>query len=171
MTDSHTRGQKSDPTDRSRSTDTDECSNAVVTDGSGVDATDLTQFQVTILAILAEESKYGLAIKRELEAYYGEEINHGRLYPNLDDLVEQGLIAKSERDKRTNDYQLTESGWGVVHSRAAWLGSKLDLDEDHQPGNAEPARADGGERQSVGETMADAAERAGLFEDADGGDA
>ncbi|ELZ20434.1 PadR family transcriptional regulator [Natrinema limicola JCM 13563] len=35
---------------------------------------------------------YGLAIKRELEDYYGTEVNHGRLYPNLDELVDLGLV-------------------------------------------------------------------------------
>jgi len=42
-------------------------------------ARDLTAFQQNILSILAEEPMYGLAIKRELESYYGDEVNHGRL--------------------------------------------------------------------------------------------
>ncbi|OYR60939.1 PadR family transcriptional regulator, partial [Halorubrum sp. E3] len=51
-------------------------------------AADLTAFQQNILTILSEEPMYGLAIKRELESYYGSEVNHGHLYPNLDELVE-----------------------------------------------------------------------------------
>jgi len=71
---------------------------------------ELTAFQRNILVILSEEPRYGLAIKRELEDYYESEVNHGRLYPNLDDLVEMGLVKKSELDKRTNQYSLTEKG-------------------------------------------------------------
>jgi len=47
---------------------------------------------------------YGLGIKRELEIIRDEEVNHGRLYPNLDDLVDAGLLRKGERDRRTNTY-------------------------------------------------------------------
>ncbi|TKX82728.1 PadR family transcriptional regulator, partial [Halorubrum sp. SS5] len=74
-----------------------------------------------ILTILAEEPMYGLAIKRELEAYYGSEVNHGRLYPNLDDLVDDGLVEKSELDKRTNQYELTEEGHDVVLGQIEWV--------------------------------------------------
>ena len=81
---------------------------------------DLTAFQHNILVILAEEPRYGLAIKRELEDYYGSEVNHGRLYPNLDDLVEMGLIEKSELDKRTNQYELTEAGFNAVLDVLEW---------------------------------------------------
>ena len=86
---------------------------------------ELTAFQQNILVILAEEPRYGLAIKRELEVYYGTEVNHGRLYPNLDDLVDQGLIEKSELDKRTNEYALTDAGVQAVFDQLAWTFSKV----------------------------------------------
>ncbi|ADJ16880.1 transcription regulator [Halalkalicoccus jeotgali B3] len=66
-------------------------------DGEERTAHDLTAFQQNILTVLSEEPQYGLAIKRNLEAYYDEEVNHGRLYPNLNDLVERGFVGKSER--------------------------------------------------------------------------
>ena len=91
-----------------------------VTDESTA-ASDLTAFQQNILTILAEEPMYGLAIKRELEEYYGSEVNHGRLYPNLDDLVDLGLVEKSELDKRTNQYELTDQGHDVVLGRIEWV--------------------------------------------------
>jgi DNA-binding PadR family transcriptional regulator len=78
------------------------------------------------LVVLSEEPMYGLAIKRELEEYYGEEVNHGRLYPNLDDLVERGFVEKSELDKRTNQYELTDEGLGVVLDDLEWRLSKVD---------------------------------------------
>jgi DNA-binding PadR family transcriptional regulator len=91
---------------------------------------ELTAFQQNILVILTEEAMYGLAIKRELEAYYGTEVNHGRLYPNLDDLVEMGLVEKSELDKRTNQYALTDDGVDAVAERVDWVASKFVTDDD-----------------------------------------
>jgi DNA-binding PadR family transcriptional regulator len=91
---------------------------------------DLTAFQHNILVILSEEPMYGLAIKRQLEEYYGTEVNHGRLYPNLDDLVEMDLVDKSELDKRTNQYELTEKGSEAVLGRLEWVLSKFATDDD-----------------------------------------
>ena len=86
---------------------------------------DLTAFQQNILIILAEEPMYGLAIKRQLETYYGTDVNHGRLYPNLDDLVEMGLVEKSELDKRTNQYELTDDGHAALLDQFEWMFSKF----------------------------------------------
>jgi DNA-binding PadR family transcriptional regulator len=93
-------------------------------------ASELTAFQQNILVILGEESRYGLAIKRELEDYYDDEVNHGRLYPNLDDLVDMGLVEKSELDKRTNQYTLTDQGYDTVTSQLSWEFAKLVTDEE-----------------------------------------
>ncbi|GAA0293169.1 PadR family transcriptional regulator [Halarchaeum salinum] len=96
-------------------------------------ARDLTAFQKNILVVLSEEPRYGLAVKRELEEYYGEEVNHGRLYPNLDDLVEEGLVEKSELDKRTNQYALTDAGVEAVFDDLSWaLGKFIANDERAQ---------------------------------------
>ena len=84
-------------------------------------ARNLTAFQQNILAILADEPLYGLAIKRELESYYGTNVNHGRLYPNLDQLVEMGLVEKGEIDKRTNEYALTDRGRETVLEQVEWF--------------------------------------------------
>ena len=73
--------------------------------------TDLTLFQVVLLCVLSTmDSPYGLTIAEALEEIYEEEINHGRLYPNLDKLAEKGLVNKRQRDKRTNEYDLTSRG-------------------------------------------------------------
>ena len=54
---------------------------------------DLTGFQRDLLYVISgHEEPHGLAIKEELEAYYEKEIHHGRLYPNLDTLVDKGLV-------------------------------------------------------------------------------
>jgi len=68
---------------------------------------DLTGFQRDLLTVTAGiEEPHGLAIKDELEDYYESEIHHGRLYPNLDTLVEKGLVEKGEKDRRTNFIKL-----------------------------------------------------------------
>lgn len=82
---------------------------------------DLTGFQRDILYVTAGlDEPHGLAVKEELETYYESEIQHGRLYPNLDTLVENGLIEKGEIDKRTNSYTLTQEGRDVLARRYEW---------------------------------------------------
>lgn len=97
---------------------------------SSTEVRGLTAFQQNILAVLSREPMYGLAVKRELEDYYGQEVNHGRLYPNLDDLVEMNLVTKSELDKRTNQYELTDRGQEAVEDHIDWTLSKFVTDED-----------------------------------------
>ena len=93
---------------------------------------DLTAFQRDILTIIARVgAPYGLRIKRELEAEYGTDVNHGRLYPNLDDLVQMGLVEKSERDKRTNNYGLTERGNAVLEADTRWRREAIQGEEDN----------------------------------------
>lgn len=75
---------------------------------------DLTGFQRDILQALAAlhgSKPKGLRVKDELETddKYNE-VNHGRLYPNLDRLVEMGLVHKSSLDRRSNAYELTRRG-------------------------------------------------------------
>lgn len=92
---------------------------------------DMTAFQRDTLCIIAGmDEPYGLAIKHQLEEYYGEEVNHGRLYPNLDTLVEKGVLEKGEHDKRTNRYTLTEDGRTEIEARLEWMTDRFnDLDE------------------------------------------
>lgn len=82
---------------------------------------ELTGFQRDLLYIIAGlDEPHGLAVKDEADDYYKEEINHGRLYPNLDTLVDEGLVNKSKRDRRTNEYELTEKGAQFIESRREW---------------------------------------------------
>lgn len=82
---------------------------------------DLTGFQRDLLyAIAGMKNPKGLAIKEELDVYYASEINHGRLYPNLDKLVERGLVEKGQIDDRTNSYALSEEGKEMVLERRQW---------------------------------------------------
>ncbi|WP_135823191.1 PadR family transcriptional regulator [Halostella litorea] len=91
---------------------------------------DLTGFQRDILTVIAGlDEPHGLAVKDELEDYYEQEINHGRLYPNLDDLVDKGLLEKGQLDKRTNVYTLTQRGRREIAARRDWETQYVDLSE------------------------------------------
>ncbi len=92
---------------------------------------DLTGFQRDLLyAIAGQEEPHGLAIKEELEQYYEKEIHHGRLYPNLDTLVDKGLVEKASKDRRTNVYSVTRRGRREIEARRDWenqyVGDLLD---------------------------------------------
>jgi len=125
----------------------------VAADG-GVRFTDLHAFQRDLLyAVRALErdgdAPKGLAVKRRLEAEYDEELNHSRLYQNLDALVQKGLVAKGKKDDRTNEYATTDAGRGMLdrvterHADAVGLDAEPDADA---PGEREVA-TDGGEEQ------------------------
>ncbi|SNZ06092.1 Transcriptional regulator PadR-like family protein [Natronoarchaeum philippinense] len=111
-----------------------DCSPTVAPDGGiiKITRTDLTGFQRDLLEAIAsveqsqDEPPYGLEIKNHIEDEYGEEIHHGRLYPNLDELVEIGLVEKGMLDQRTNSYELTARGRKVLRDLAAALNEVLE---------------------------------------------
>lgn len=89
---------------------------------------DLTGFQRDLLCVVAGlNDPHGLQIKKTLEEYYSKEIHHGRLYPNLDTLVDKGLVEKGEHDKRTNAYILTDRGQRELKARRDWEDQYLDF--------------------------------------------
>ncbi|MCD2200882.1 PadR family transcriptional regulator [Halobacterium sp. KA-4] len=89
---------------------------------------DLTGFQRDLLYVIAGlDEPHGLAIKDELEEYYESEIHHGRLYPNLDTLVDKGLVEKGEVDQRTNSYTLTRRGRREIAARRNWESDYIDI--------------------------------------------
>ncbi|WP_424016357.1 PadR family transcriptional regulator (plasmid) [Halorientalis pallida] len=82
---------------------------------------DLTAFQRDVLYVVAGlDEPHGLGIKAELDDYYEGEINHGRLYPNLDELTEKGLLEKGAHDQRTNSYTITDDGRQSIQRRRRW---------------------------------------------------
>lgn len=84
---------------------------------------DLTGFQRDLLFVLADLQKpNGLTVKEQLESAYDEEIHHGRIYPNLDDLSEMGLVEKGDIDRRTNYYQITSRGRRELEAHHQWAG-------------------------------------------------
>lgn len=88
---------------------------------------DLTGFQRDVLTVISELGEpHGLKVKSELEADWEEEINHGRLYPNLDELQEKGLLEKGELDKRTNFYTLSQRGKRELKADLSWRQQRID---------------------------------------------
>jgi DNA-binding PadR family transcriptional regulator len=96
---------------------------------------DLTGFQRDLLVVAAGlEEPNGLDIKADLEEYYAGDVNHGRLYPNLDTLVDKGLLEKAKADERTNRYVLTDRGRRELQSRRDWEDRYLAAGvDDEQP--------------------------------------
>lgn len=93
--------------------------------------TDLSTFQIDILTVTArlEASLMdvkGLAIKDSLEDIREEAVNHGRLYPNLDNLAESGLIEKGTIDDRSNSYRVTKAGFQLLAARRDYLSLAVD---------------------------------------------
>ncbi|WP_394742849.1 helix-turn-helix transcriptional regulator [Natronococcus roseus] len=83
---------------------------------------DLTGFQRDLLYVIAgAEQPSGQDIKAEIEQYYSADINHGRLYPNLDTVVNKDLVEKGQLDRRTNYYELTETGERAIEDRLEWV--------------------------------------------------
>ncbi|SFS79022.1 PadR family transcriptional regulator [Halostagnicola kamekurae] len=82
---------------------------------------DLTGFQRDLLYVIAgADQPSGQDIKEEIEQYYSSDINHGRLYPNLDTIVNKELVEKGQLDRRTNYYAITESGEQEIVERREW---------------------------------------------------
>jgi len=88
---------------------------------------DMTAFQRDLLYVIAGlDEPHGLKTKAELEQYYEDEINHGRLYPNLDTLVDKGLVKKGTLDDRTNSYTITKRGKREIEARREWEDQYLE---------------------------------------------
>ncbi|MFC7157712.1 helix-turn-helix transcriptional regulator [Halomarina halobia] len=79
--------------------------------------TDLTAFQINLLCLIYRFGPVaGVTLQNALEELYPEDINHGRLYPSLDRMVDSGLASKQtkESDKRRKEYDLTGRGEWVA---------------------------------------------------------
>ncbi|WP_306060369.1 helix-turn-helix transcriptional regulator [Natronococcus wangiae] len=88
---------------------------------------DLTGFQRDLLYVIAgADQPSGQTIKEEIETYYSGEINHGRLYPNLDTLVNKEFVEKGQLDRRTNYYALADTGDEAIRDRREWEAEYID---------------------------------------------
>lgn len=87
------------------------------------DGANLTRFQIDILVALQSlGATKGTRIRERLQERYGTAVHHGHLYPTLDELHEQELIAKTDGDdERSNRYELTPAGEDILDERREWL--------------------------------------------------
>lgn len=107
---------------------------------------DLTAFHYDLLATIDRgddelRNLSGQALKDYLEDEFDTAVNHGKLYPNLDELVRRGLVEKGQIDRRTNYYELTADGRRALAGRARWL---TDADDPSDAAERERAMTDGG---------------------------
>ncbi|WP_089827822.1 PadR family transcriptional regulator [Halogranum amylolyticum] len=85
----------------------------------------LSGFQRDLLVVASGlENPSGQQLKGQFEDEMGTEVKDGRLYPNLDTLVEQGLLEKGQRDRRTNYYQVTENGSSTIQEYVEWMQAR-----------------------------------------------
>lgn len=106
--------------------------NSVIADG-GVAWRDLSAFQRDILVEIArlersEEDLYGLRIKLSLQEHGYDEVNHGRLYPNLDQLEDLGVIECGEIDRRTNSYTLTGTARSLIECHVRRTADQMGIE-------------------------------------------
>lgn len=82
---------------------------------------DLTGFQRDLLYVISGlDRPSGQTIKERFERDFGKEVKHGRLYPNLDHLVDCEYVEKGQLDRRTNYYQLSPLGRQKLDERRNW---------------------------------------------------
>jgi DNA-binding PadR family transcriptional regulator len=87
----------------------------------------LTGFQRDLLYAISSQTKpSGQEIKEILERDV-DEVRHGRLYPNLDTLVENDYVEKGQLDRRTNYYEITEEGKQLLRERREWENERVEF--------------------------------------------
>lgn len=79
--------------------------------------------------IAGRDGPYGPGIETALQAYYSGDINHGRLYPNLDSLVDKGRVNTDEIDGRTSAYRLPQRGQRELDARREWEATYCNADD------------------------------------------
>ena len=88
---------------------------------------ELTGFQRDLLYVIAgSDQPSGQTVQQKLETHI-DNVNHGRLYPNLDTLVENGLVEKGSQDQRTNYYELTPNGERLLVRRREWENQYISI--------------------------------------------
>lgn len=91
---------------------------------------ELTGFQRDLLVVIArldEQRPHGKEIKHELSDDYADEINSGRLYQNLRELISQELVVTRPIDGRTKAYYLSDRGHEWLEIYQEWVGNCLPL--------------------------------------------
>jgi DNA-binding PadR family transcriptional regulator len=94
--------------------------------------TGLTGFERDLLFVVARLSgsnPCGVEVQETIERYYDEDINQGRLYQNLRDLVDCGLVQTVPIDGRSKAYRLTDRASERLVAHRDWETKCLDDEE------------------------------------------
>ena len=87
---------------------------------------ELSRFQIELLAVAnTMDEPSGQDIRRAYDELTGSDTNHGRLYPNLKELVELGCVTKGKHDDRTNYYECSDKGREALEAHAGFIGECL----------------------------------------------
>lgn len=70
--------------------------------------------------VAKSENTHGLALKREPNYYDESEFHHVRQNPNLDALVDEGLVGKVMKHRRTSDYRIINRDIPKIGAWRAW---------------------------------------------------
>ena len=94
---------------------------------------DCTGFQRDLLLGIAtharlDEDAYGANLHRWLEARYPNNVNRSRVYTNLGDLDDAGLVTRRPINDRKTAYELTDTGRACLAAHGQ-LVQELDLPE------------------------------------------
>ena len=76
-----------------------------------------------LVEIYQMDQPSGQDIRGRMKAEHNEDVDHGRLYPNLNDLVDLGLLDKGEQNLRSNYYQITNDGQRLVEDTIRYFES------------------------------------------------
>lgn len=90
---------------------------------------ELVDFRRDILLTLARSGPtHGQGLKDDLACLRDEDVNDGRLYPNLNALVDDGLVEKHENrhDERSHEFELSKRGRASVREHAQRVTGAVD---------------------------------------------
>ena len=109
----------------------------VATTGSGAHRIpEFSGFRRDILLVLAfGEPTNGRGLLEDLSSFRDEDVNEGRLYPNLNALVDAGLVEKRENlhDDRSHEFRLDDRGCQCLREHAQRLSGAVNaIDESKE---------------------------------------
>lgn len=92
---------------------------------------ELRGFQRDVLFVLyGLDEPNGQDVLDEMQSSMSEVVQASRIYSNLDDLQEMGLVHETSGNGRANRYALTDAGVDAVRSRHEWERDVLRASED-----------------------------------------
>lgn len=92
---------------------------------------DLTRIQLDILSVLAEGSRIGADVRRELDADYETAVSRRVVYTHLSTLTEKGLVRQQPAagSDRATEYSLTDTGRHLIREYVSTLLIRVQIGE------------------------------------------